>query len=86
MKTLNIKLPLSIAQQLDDKAELNAQSIGRFVASHLNTPLAKIPIQEVTLNYSFKVQDDLHRSIKLKAIDEGLAMNELIGRMFAQFY
>lgn len=88
MKTINIKIPLDIAQDLDDRARLNPQWLTSFIVvnwSFVNLVTDK-PVEGLTSNYSFKVVDDLHKMIKLKAVELDLPMNELLGRLLQSFY
>ena len=94
MKTLNIKIPLSIAQQLDDREHLNPIYLTQFITDNLprgynllsrDYSLDK-PIGELSYNYTFKITKDLHKSIKLIALEVDLPMNELIGRLLVMYY
>ena len=93
MKNLNVKIPLSIAQHMDDNALLNPIYLTEFITVNLNhaDSLDK-PISELCYNYTFKIDTDLHKTIKLKALEVDLPMNELIGRLiekcfyFYQYY
>ena len=89
MKSLNIKIPLSIAQQLDDRGQLNPNFLENFIEEYMyhsqgvtfDKPLAELPY-----TYTFKVHDKFHKMLKLEAIERDLAMNELIGRLIAMYY
>ena len=87
MKSLNVKIPLSVAQTMDDKAQLNPMYMSKFIINHLDhaDSLDK-PISELSYNYTFKIGNALHKHIKLKAIELDLPMNELVGRLLAKFY
>ena len=87
MKTLTVKIPLSIAQKMDDRAELNPNYLEGFIVSHLNnTDILDKPIQELSYNYTFKIDKDVHKMVKLKSIELELPMNELVGRLLAKYY
>jgi hypothetical protein len=86
MKSLTIKIPLTIAQSMDDRGQLNPRWATNFVITYMNKPLPDQPIQEFTFNYTFKVEDDLHRTLKLKSFEQNIPMNELIGRLLATYY
>ena len=88
MKTINIKIPIEIAQDMDDKARLNPQWITSFIVvnfSYLDLVVDK-PISELSYNYSFKVDEGLHKMVKLRSVELGLPMNELLGRLLSAFY
>ena len=44
------------------------------------------PIGELSYNYTFKITKDLHKSIKLIALEVDIPMNELIGRLLVMYY
>ena len=90
MKSLNIKIPLSIAKEMDDRGQLNPAFISAFIKNNLwtvdgNKELDK-PIKEMSYNYTFKIDSDLHKTIKLISIQIGLPMNELVGRLLQAYY
>lgn len=87
MKSLNAKIPLSVAQRMDENAQLNPTYLAQFITDNLSYiySLDK-PINELSYNYTFKIDDDLHKSIKLIALEADLPMNELVGRLLAKFY
>lgn len=90
MKSLNIKIPLSIAKEMDDRAQLNPDYISTFIKNNLwavegNKELEK-PITEMAYNYTFKIDSDLHKTIKLISLKVDLPMNELIGRLLQVYY
>lgn len=86
MKSLNIKIPLSICANMDDRGELNPQWITKFIKGYMNKEIESKPIQEFTVNYTFKIDDNVHREIKLKAIDYDIAMSEFVGRLLVKYY
>ena len=87
MKSLNVKIPLPVAQLMDDNAQLNPIYLTEFITANLSRAdsLDK-PISELCYNYTFKIDDSLHKTIKLKALEIDLPMNDLIGRLLAKFY
>lgn len=88
MKTINVKIPLDIAQDLDDRAKLNPQWLTSFILfywPHVDQVKDK-PVEGLTYNYAFKVEDDFHKMIKLKAVELDMPMNELLGRLVQRFY
>lgn len=89
MKSLNIKIPLTIAQQLDYWGQLNPNYLENFIVEymyHSQGVTFDKPITELTYNYTFKVHDSTHKMLKLEAIERELAMNELIGRLIVMYY
>ena len=88
MKTINIKIPLEIAQDMDDRARLNPHWITSFIVTYWSyVSLAKDrPIEGLTYNYAFKVDNDIHKMVKMKAVEFDMPMNELLGRLIQRFY
>ena len=87
MKSLNVKIPLPVAQLMDDNAHLNPIYLTEFITANLShaDSLDK-PISDLCYNYTFKIDNKLHKSIKLKALEVDLPMNDLVGRLLAKFY
>ena len=87
MKSLNIKIPLSVAQLMDDNAQLNPEYITSFIVEHYNkSDSLDQPISEICYSYTFKIDDRLHKAIRLQAFELELPMNEMVGRMFSKYY
>jgi len=88
MKTINIKIPLNIAQDLDDNARLNPQWLTSFILANWSQVSIVIdkPVEGLSYNYSFKVDDKLHKMVKLKAVELDIPMNDLLGRLLQIFY
>lgn len=83
MKTINIKLPLDIVQELDDRGQLNPHYITDFIMSNIEDigTLDK-PVGKLGYYYTLKIADNLHQSIRVIAKEHKLPMNELLGRLF----
>lgn len=87
MKSLNVKIPLSVAQKMDENAHLNPTYLTQFITDNLSYVYSlDKPITELSYNYTFKIDTDLHKSIKLIALEADLPMNELVGRLLTKFY
>ena len=87
MKSLNVKIPLDIAARMSDNAELNPNYITGFIVSYFyRAEELDQPITGPAFNYTFKIDNDLHKSIKLKAIELDLPMNEVVGRLLVEYY
>ena len=87
MKSLNIKIPLSDAQDMDDNAQLNPIYLTEFITANLiHSDNLEHPISDLCYNYTFKIDSELHKSIKLKALEVNLPMNELVGRLIDKYY
>jgi predicted HicB family RNase H-like nuclease len=86
MKSINVKIPLSIASSMDDRGELNPAWLTQFIEIYQDRELPNEPIKEFTFNYTFKINEALHKKLKLQAIDKDLPMNEYIGRLLVTYY
>ena len=79
-KTLNIKLPLKIGELLSDNVMLNSNDITHLLevrhqvkhTQELDTPTAQ---------WSFKIDTNLHRTLKFEALEQGINLNEYTGRI-----
>ena len=87
MKSLNVKIPLPVAQLMDDNAQLNPIYLTEFITANLShSDSLDKPISDLCYNYTFKIDNKLHKTIKLKALEVDLPMNDLVGRLLAKFY
>lgn len=87
MKSLNVKIPITIAQHMDDNTQLNPIYLTEFITANLSqADSLEKPISDLCYNYTFKIDSKLHKSIKLKALEVDLPMNDLVGRLLAKFY
>ena len=87
MKSLNIKIPISDAQDMDDNAQLNPTYLSEFItATLIHADSLDMPISDLCYNYTFKIDSELHKAIKLKALEVNLPMNELVGRLIDRYY
>lgn len=87
MKSISIKIPLEVAQHMDDRAQLNPIYLTEFITAKLNhaDSLDK-PISDLCYNYTFKIDNELHKTIKMKAMEVDLPMNDLVGRLIEKYY
>ena len=86
-KSLNIKIPLPILKQLDDKGQLNPNYLEGFIVAHLHTNEGlNEPVTELSQNYTFKVDEQLHKAVKLKSIENDTNMNEYVARLLVAYY
>jgi hypothetical protein len=86
MRSINVKIPLTIAQAMDERAQLNPHYLTYFINAYVGKDVPEQPIQELTYNYTFRVEDATHKALKLKSIDINLPMNEIVGRLLAAHY
>lgn len=87
MKTLTIKINLDDAQQLDDRGELNPTFITNFILSHIGHAfLGERRSSQLPFTYTFKVTDDVHKRVKMAALEDDLTMSEYVRQMFQVYY
>ena len=87
MKSLNVKIPITIAQHMDDNEQLNPIYLTEFITANIrHADSLEKPISDLCYNYTFKIDNKLHKTIKLKAIELDLPMNDLVGRLLVKFY
>jgi hypothetical protein len=86
MKSLSIKIPLGIAHSMDDKARLNPSWIAGFLILNKAKEVDERPVQGLCFNYTFKVDEVLHKDIKLQAIERNLPVNEFVARLLEKYY
>ena len=86
MKTINIKLPISSVQEMDDRGQLNPYYITDFISKNLEHQPEDKPLGRLAFYYALKVTDELHYNISVRAKEEGLAMSEFLGRLFLSLY
>jgi predicted HicB family RNase H-like nuclease len=77
---------MKIAQQLDDKAQLNPSWLSGFLIINKEKKVPKEPVQGLCMNYTFKIDSLLHKHIKLIAIENDLPVNEFIARLLEKYY
>jgi hypothetical protein len=86
VKSLSIKIPLGIAKNMDDKARLNPSWIAGFLILNMNKEVPEDKVKGLTYNYTFKVDEELHKHIKLKSIEHDLPINEFVARLLEKYY
>jgi hypothetical protein len=86
MKSLSIKIPIAVAQLMDDNAELNPNWLTGFLVLNYTKEAPSEPLSGLTMNYTFKIDEGLHKAVKLAAIEANLPINEFVGRLLAEHY
>lgn len=86
MKSITVKIPLSIATKLDQEGHLNPSFLSSFIEENVSKEIPKEPSGELTLNYTFKIKSELHTQAKITSIGHNIAMNEFIGRLLRAYY
>lgn len=87
MKTITIKLNLDQAQELDDRGQLNPPFVGEFITRHLYVPLiGERRSTQLPFTYTLKVSNELHKELKMAALQEDMTMSEYVRQMFQVYY
>jgi predicted HicB family RNase H-like nuclease len=77
---------MKIAQQMDDKAQLNPSWIAGFLIINKEKKVPQQPVQGLCMNYTCKIDSLLHKHIKLIAIEHDLPINEFVARLLEKYY
>lgn len=86
MKSMNVKIPIDIAQRMSDEGRLNSQFLSTFITNYLTFEFDDEPLSHLVVNYTFKLDEDVHKKAKLQSIEKGIPMNEMIGRLLRRYY
>jgi hypothetical protein len=86
MKSLNIKLPINTAQTLSSNGHFSPKWLEGFLLLNYRNVLPEAKLEGLTMNYTFKINEDLHTALKIKAIEHKLALNEFCGRLIEMYY
>ena len=87
MKTITIKINLDQAEELDDRAQLNPTFIGEFITRHLlDDFIWERRSTQLPFTYTLKVSNELHKALKMAALQEDMTMSEYVRQMFQAYY
>jgi hypothetical protein len=86
MKSLSIKIPITVAQLMDDNAELNPNWLTGFLVLNYSKQAPAEPLEGLNMNYTFKIDEGLHKAVKIAAIEANLPINEFVGRLLEDHY
>ena len=87
MKTITIKINLDQAQELDDRAQLNPTFIGEFITRHLyDAFIGERRSTQLPFTYTLKVSIELHKALKMAALQNDMTMSEYVRQMFQVYY
>jgi hypothetical protein len=86
LKSLSIKIPIGIAHNMDDKGRLNPSWIAGFIILNKSKEIDERPVKGLCFNYTFKIDEVLHKEVKLQAIEHNIAVNEFIARLLEKYY
>lgn len=86
MKSLSVKIPVKIATRMEERAELNPSWLAGFLIIHMKKKPSESPVGGLCVNYTCKVDDLLHKHVKLQAIENDLPINEFVARLLDKYY
>ena len=87
MKTITIKINLDQAQELDDRAQLNPTFISEFITHHLHDAfIGERRSTQLPFTYTLKVSNELHKALKMAALQNDMTMSEYVCQMFQVYY
>jgi len=86
MKTITIKINLDQAQELDDRAQLNPSFIGDFITRYLHAGQPRCRSTQLPFTYTLKVSNELHKALKMAALQNDMTMSEYVRQMFQVYY
>lgn len=87
-KSINVKLPIGIGALMDDRGHLNPQYMTEFIVAITSSgsELPTTAIEGSTFNYSFKIDSKIHKTLKMKALEKDISLNEYLGRLVVAYY
>ena len=87
MKTITIKINFDQAQELDDRAQLNPTFVSDFITRHLHDALiGERRSTQLPFTYTLKVSNELHKALKMAALQNDITMSEYVRQMFQVYY
>ena len=86
MKTITIKINLDQAQELDERAQLNPSFIADFITRYLHAGQPLCRSTQLPFTYTLKVTNELHKALKMAALQEEMTMSEYVRQMFQAYY
>ena len=87
MKTITIKINLDQAEELDDRAQLNPTFVSEFITRHLHAAfIGEHRSTQLPFTYTLKVSNELHKALKMAALQDDLTMSEYVRQMFKVYY
>ena len=87
MKTITIKINLDQAQELDDRSQLNPTFISEFIAHYLHGMfIGEQRSTQLPFTYTLKVSNELHKGLKMAALQKDMTMSEYVRQMFQVYY
>ena len=88
MKTITIKINLNQVQELEDRGQLNPTFIGEFITCYLPHAafIGEHRSTQLPFTYTLKVSNELHKALKMTALQNDMTMSEYVRQMFQVYY
>ena len=87
MKTITIKINLNQVQELDERAQLNPKFVSEFITRHLHDAfIGERRSTQMPFTYTLKVSNELHKALKMAALQNDMTMSEYVRQMFQVYY
>ena len=86
MKTITIKLNLDQAQELEDRGQLNPKFVSEFITHYLHAGQPRYRSTQLPFTYTLKVSNELHKALKMAALQNDMTMSEYVRQMFQVYY
>ena len=87
MKTITIKINSDQVQELNDRAQLNPTFVSEFITRHLNAAfIGERRSTQLPFTYTLKVSNELHKALKMAALQNDMTMSEYVRQMFQVYY
>ena len=87
MKTITIKINSDQVQELNDRAQLNPMFVSEFISRHLHDAfIGERRSTQLPFTYTLKVSNELHKALKMAALQNDMTMSEYVRQMFQVYY
>lgn len=87
MKTITIKINLDQAQELDDREQLNPMFVSEFITQYVHGMfIGEQRSTQLPFTYTLKVSNELHKALKMAALQKDMTMTEYVRQMFQVYY
>ena len=86
MKTITIKINLNQVQELEDRGQLNPKFVSEFITRYLHAGQPPYRSTQLPFTYTLKVSNELHKALKMAALQDDMTMSEYVRQMFQVYY
>ena len=86
MKTITIKINLNQVQELEDRGQLNPKFVSEFITRYLHAGQPPYRSTQLPFTYTLTVSNELHKALKMTALQNDMTMSEYVRQMFQVYY